>query len=42
MRVAGDRLHRRPPLADALVAVTGDLAPVRTLGAPRNLFRLLG
>ena len=42
MRVAGDRFHRRPPLADALVAVTGDLLPVRTLWAPRTLARLLG
>jgi flavin-dependent dehydrogenase len=41
MRVAGDRFHRRPSLAHALVAVTGDLEPVRTLWAPRTLARLL-
>lgn len=38
--VAG-RLRRRPALADALVAVTGDLHPVRTLLAPRLLAQLL-
>ena len=41
MRVAANRFRRRPILADALVAVTGDLAPVRTLWRPLLLARLL-
>jgi flavin-dependent dehydrogenase len=35
------RLRRRPALADALVAVTGDLRPVGSLLAPRLLAQLL-
>lgn len=42
LRAAGVRFHRRPLLADALVAVTGDLEPVRTLWAPRTVARLIG
>jgi flavin-dependent dehydrogenase len=34
LAAAAERLARRPPLADALVAVTGDLLPVRSLLRP--------
>jgi menaquinone-9 beta-reductase len=40
MGVAAARLRRHPELADALVAVTGDLLPVRTLLRPRTLVSL--
>jgi flavin-dependent dehydrogenase len=36
-----ERFRRSPELADALVAVVGDLQPVRSLWAPRTLARLL-
>jgi menaquinone-9 beta-reductase len=39
--LAAERLRRRPDLADALVAVTGDLLPVRTLLAARVIAGLL-
>lgn len=41
MRLAASRLRRRPELADALVAVTGDLAPIRSLLSPRLLVALV-
>jgi geranylgeranyl reductase family protein len=40
MRMAANRFRRRPALADSLIAVIGDLQPVRTLWAPQNLARL--
>ena len=41
MSAAANRFRRRPELADALVAVTGDLLPVRTLLTPRTLASLV-
>lgn len=35
------RIRRAPAFATAIVSVTGDIAPVRTLIAPRALFNLL-
>jgi flavin-dependent dehydrogenase len=35
------RLDRRPAVADALLAVTGDLRPARSLASPALLFRFL-
>lgn len=40
LNIASAALRRRPELADTLVAVTGDLLPVRTLWAPRTLSRI--
>jgi flavin-dependent dehydrogenase len=40
LRLAARRLRSRPELADALVAVTGDLLPVRELARARTLARL--
>ncbi|MBW3629234.1 MAG: FAD-dependent monooxygenase [Gemmatimonadetes bacterium] len=41
MRVLSKRLTARPALADALVAVTGDVRPVRSLFSPRLLASVL-
>jgi flavin-dependent dehydrogenase len=42
LRMAGRVLASRPTVADTLVAVTGDVLPVRALCSPRTLSRLLG
>lgn len=42
LALAADRFRRQPALADALVAVTGDLRPVRALLRPALLTRLVG
>ncbi|MBA4158155.1 MAG: FAD-dependent monooxygenase [Gemmatimonadetes bacterium] len=39
LKAVAGRLARRPALADALIAVTGDLKPVRSLLSPRVLAR---
>lgn len=40
-RHVADRLQRRPEMADILVGVTGDFLPVRAIGNPLYLARLL-
>lgn len=41
LALAASRLHRHPAVADALIAVTGDLRPARSLLHPRLLGALL-